>query len=62
MRTEARQKPDPPGQMLAGKRLKKANLKRRKSAMLAGAALAGADLGQAYPDAMETRQSETGGG
>jgi hypothetical protein len=39
-------KPDPPGQMLAGKRLKKANLKgaNLRSAMLAGADLRGADL------------------
>jgi hypothetical protein len=40
------QKPDPPGQMLAGKRLKKQNFKgsNLRSAMLAGADLRGADL------------------
>ena len=39
-------KPDPPGQMLAGKRLKKANLKgaNLRQAMLAGADLRDADL------------------
>ena len=42
----SRRKPDPPGQMLAGKRLKKANLKGEnlRSAMLAGADLREADL------------------
>ena len=43
---QRRVKPDPPGQMLAGKRLKKANLKAAnlRSAMLAGADLREADL------------------
>jgi hypothetical protein len=43
---QSRRKPDPPGQMLAGKRLKQANLKgaNLRSAMLAGADLRKADL------------------
>jgi len=41
---QRREKPGPPGQMLAGKRLKKANL---KAANLRGAMLAGADLREA---------------
>ena len=51
----SRQKPEPPGQMLAGKRLKKANLKGAhfRSAMLAGADLRQADLEDAdLKDAM----------
>ena len=42
----SRRKPDPPGQMLAGKRLKQAKLKgaNLRSAMLAGADLREADL------------------
>ena len=42
----SRQKPDPPGEMLAGKRLRKKNFKgsNLRSAMLAGADLRGADL------------------
>jgi hypothetical protein len=43
---QSRQKPDPPGEMLAGKRLRKKNFKgsNLRSAMLAGADLRGADL------------------